>query len=222
MNTLQEYSLLSATGPFLWPLLLLSTLVLVYLFERTHYLHKGQINARDFLEGIKNNLRQGHAVEALTVCEETPGPMPRIVKAILLHSSESEARMRIAAENAALLEVPPLERRVGTIAAMAKLAPLLGLTGTVIALLKAFLEMRDQGHYATADAFAAHTVSALSTTALGLVIAIIAHLGHHFLQGRIRAIVHDMEWTAHSTIQFVCYELPADKRPNLAIQHEGA
>lgn len=208
-----DFSLLANGGPFIWPLFILSFVGFVLVIERTLFLHKGQIRAQDFLEGIKNNLRQRRLVEALTVCEEAPGPVPRIVKSILLHSRQSEARMRSAAEEAAILELPLLERRIGTIAAIAKIAPLLGLIGTVIALLKAFLKMHAQGHYATADAFAGDIAGALCATALGLIIAALAHLGHHFLCGRVRSLAHDIEWAAHSTIQFICHELPAESRP---------
>jgi biopolymer transport protein ExbB len=213
MTPLQEFSLFTATGPFVWPLLLLSLLALVFFFERAHFLHKGQIRAGEFLRGIKNALSQGHLVEALTACEETPGPIPRIVKAILLRTRDGEAGMRSAAESAAILEIPALERRVGTIAAAAKLAPLLGFTGTLFALTRAFLHMQGQGHYATADAFAADIASALAVTALGLMLSVLAHLAHHFLYGRVRSIVHDMEWAAHETIQFICHELPDPAPP---------
>ncbi len=212
-ETVSEFSLIADGGPLVWPLFLLSLIGFVLVVERTLFLHKGQIRAREFLDGIKNNLRQRRLVEALTVCEEAPGPVPRIVKAVLLHSRESEARMRAAAEEAALLELPLLERRIGTIGAIAKLAPLLGLIGTVIALLRAFLEMHGQGRYASADVFAGDVAGALSTTALGLIIAALAHLGHHFLLGRVRAIVHDIEETAHAAIRFLCCELPDESRP---------
>ncbi|MDR2982176.1 MAG: MotA/TolQ/ExbB proton channel family protein [Puniceicoccales bacterium] len=217
-NSSQNFSLLLDGGPLIWPLLALSLLGFVFVVERTLFLHKGQIRARDFLEGIKNNLRQGRVVEALTVCEEAPGPIPRIVKAILLHAKDGEGRMRCAAEEAALLELPVLERRIGTIAAIAKLAPLLGLIGTIIGLLRAFLTMQNAGHYSSADAFAGDIASALAATALGLIIAALAHLGHHFLTGRVRSIVHDMEWVAQSIIQFSCYELPAEIRPRPVVQ----
>ena len=45
---------------------------------------------------------------------------------------------------------------------------------------------------------------ALLTTAFGLMIAIMAHIAHHFLHGRVRALVHDMEYTGHELIQFMC------------------
>ncbi|MDR2863495.1 MAG: MotA/TolQ/ExbB proton channel family protein [Puniceicoccales bacterium] len=219
--SLREFSLFSEAGPLAWPLLLISLVVLVFFVERTHFLHRGQIRAGEFLEGIKNNIRQHRLVEALTVCEEAPGPVPRIVKSILLHASEGEARMRSAAAEAAILEIPVMERRVGTIAAMAKLAPLLGLIGTVIALMRAFLAMYARGHYATADAFAHDIAAALGTTALGLIIAAFAHIAHHFLKGRVRSIIYDMERSAHSVIQFLCHELPVENRPRAVVQHES-
>ncbi|MDR3228979.1 MAG: MotA/TolQ/ExbB proton channel family protein [Puniceicoccales bacterium] len=209
MNDTQEFSLVASAGPLVWPLLVLGALAVVFFIERLHYLHRGQIRAAEFLEGIKNSLRQSRLVEALTVCEEAPGPVPRVVKAILLRATGSEERMRSAAAEAALLEVPALERRVGALAAIAKLAPLLGLAGTVFALLRAFLAMRAHGHYATADAFAGDVAAALAVTAMGLVLAALAHLAHHFLCDRVRSLLHDIEWSAQHLIQFVLHELPA-------------
>jgi biopolymer transport protein ExbB len=52
---------------------------------------------------------------------------------------------------------------------------------------------------------------ALLTTAFGLLIAVMAHIAHHFLAGRVRALVHDMEYTGHALIQFLNY--PEDDNP---------
>ncbi|MDR1817016.1 MAG: MotA/TolQ/ExbB proton channel family protein [Puniceicoccales bacterium] len=208
-SNLESLSIVSAAGPLAWPLLLLGLIGLVFFVERTLFLHSGQIRAGEFLAGIKNNLREGRLNEALTHCNGAPGPVPRVIKAVLHRAGEGEQRMRLAAEEAALLEVPALERRVGTLLAIAKIAPLLGLTGTVFALLRAFLDMRSQGHYATADAFASDIAAALAVTALGLVVAALAHLAHHFLAARVRAILHDIEWAAHGVLAFVCTEMPA-------------
>lgn len=206
-----EFSVLSNGGPLLFPLLGVSLLALVFIVERTLFLHRGRIRAAEFLDGVRNNLRHGRLVEALTACEQAPGPVARVVKACLLHTKSGETRMRAAAEEAGLLELPVLERRIGTIAAVAKLAPLLGMLGTVIALLRAFLSLRSTGHYASADQFAGDIAGALVTTAAGLGISAVAHLGVHFLNGRVRAIVHDIEWASVACIRFVCHELPAER-----------
>lgn len=202
-----QFYFLSDGGPFVWTLLGIALFGLAFLIERGVYLHRMQIPSGDFLNGLKNNLRKGRYVEALTVCENTEGPVARVVKAILLHRGESEERMRLAAEEAAIAEIPALERRAGTINAFAKIAPLVGLAGTVFALLRAFLHMNSAGHYATADLFSADIAQALSATGLGLVVAIVLHLGHHFIAERIRALTYEIDKTAIAVISFLNYEI---------------
>lgn len=208
-GTFENFSLVGDGGPFVWLLLVLGFVGLLFIVERVIYLHRGQIRATAFVEGVCTNLRNGRFLEALTVCEDTPGPVSRVIKAILLHAKEGEARMRIAAEEAALLEIPVLERRAGTVRALAKIAPLIGLAGTVFAILRAFLAMRASGHYASADAFAGDIASALAATGIGLCLAVIFHFGHHFICGRIRAITSDIDRAAVAMIRFVCYEKDA-------------
>lgn len=202
-----QFYFLSDGGPFVWVLLAIGIFGLVFLIERGLYLHRRQIPSREFLGGIFNNLRKGRYIEALTICENTEGPVARVVKAILLHRTEDEARMRLAAEEAAIAEIPALERRAGTLNTLAKIAPLVGFAGTVFALLRAFLHMNAAGHYATIDLFSADIARALTATGLGLVIAIVLHLGHHFIAGRIRALTYDIDKTAISVIRFLNYEI---------------
>lgn len=198
----------------MWVLLGLSIFGLVIFFERTLYLHRGQIRSADFLDGIKNLLRKNRSVEALTVCEETPGPLARIVKTALLHQGKPEPAVRRAIQAAALLEVPLLERRIGALAMVARVAPLVGLFGTLVASVEILYGLNVEGAYADSGDYAGLLAQALITTATGVGIAIIAYLAHQFLQGRARALVHDIEFVGHHLIQFLFHdledELPAE------------
>ncbi len=123
--------------------LLLLALVGIFLFvERVIYLHRGQIRSTAFLNGIKNILAKRRLVEALTVCEETPGPVAAVVKAALLHADEPAESMRFHVQEAAIVELPALERRLGAIAAIAQVAPLVGLLGTVLGMVSTFLAVQ--------------------------------------------------------------------------------
>lgn len=195
----------------MWPLLVISILGFVFFVERTLFLHKGQIRSTAFLDGIKNLVRKRRLLEALTVCEETPGPVPVVVKAALLNHDKPEARMRAAVQEAAIVEVPVLERRIGTVAAIAKIAPLLGLLGTVVAMLQGFYALHEEGAYANAASVSGYVAQALITTATGLAISTMAYLAHHFLYGRVRALIHDMEWVGNDIMQFLLYELPEEE-----------
>ncbi len=209
-----DLTIVEKGGLIVWPLLLISFIGTVLFVERILYLHKGQIKAHDFLTGLKNLLQKRRLIEALTVCEETPGPVPNVVKAALLHYDEDESKMRNAIQEAALIEIPNLERRIGSIAAIARIGPLLGLLGTTIGVLKAFQELHDSGAYSHVNIMSIGVGEALISTALGLSIASIAYLAHHFLHGRMRAIIHDMEWAGHDIMQFLLRGLPDDNTEN--------
>lgn len=188
-------------GPVMYPLLFVSLLGFVLFIERSLYLHKGQIGTQDFLSGIKNLVRKKRLVEALTLCEDTPGPMARIVKSALLQYGESRESIRAAIQSAAIVEIPTLERRIGTIAALARVAPLLGFLGTLIAALQALYSL--ESFNGDSGVLSKLLAQALVTSASGLAIAVMAMLAYHFLSGRVRALVHDFEWVGHDIHEFL-------------------
>lgn len=191
-------------GPVMYPLLFVSLLGFVLFIERSLYLHKGQIGTEDFLSGIKNLVRKGRLVEALTLCEDTPGPLARIVKSALLHYGESRDAVRSAIQSAAIVEIPSLERRIGTIGALAKVAPLLGFLGTLIAALQAVYGL--ESFNGDSGIFSRLLAEALITSASGIAISVMAMLAYHFLMGRVRALVHDFEWVGHDIFVFLTTE----------------
>jgi biopolymer transport protein ExbB len=200
-----DFNLYAQGGPMLGLLLGLGLLAAVIFVERVLYLHRGQIRSTAFLDGIRNILAKGRLVEALTVCEETPGPVAAVVKAALLHAEDDADQMRFYVQEAALVELPALERRLGAIAAIAQVAPLVGLLGTVLGLMTIYRAF-EHGDYVTAGALSHGLWQALLSTAGGLMLAIPAHLAHHFLSGRVRAIVRDMEWAGNEIMKYLLTE----------------
>lgn len=183
--------------------LLMAAVVVVLFIERTLYLHRGQIPTKPFIDGIKNTLERRRLVEALTLCEETPGPVAAVVKAALLHAGQNAEKMRYAVQEAAVVEIPALERRLGSIAAIGQVAPLVGLLGTVLGLVTTFHAFMQGGSYATATALASGLWQALIVTAGSLLVGIPAHLAYHFLSGRVRALVRDVEWAGNEMMRYL-------------------
>ena len=201
--TAYSYSVFAKGGPVMWLLFLLGLTAVVIFIERALFLHRGQIRSTEFLDGIKNLLLKNRLMEALTVCEETPGPVAKVVKAGLRHATADEQAMRFAVQEAALVEIPVLERRISAVAAIAQIAPLFGLLGTLLGMIRTFWLFNQGGNYATPAALAGGMWEALLTAAAGLVVAIPAHLGRHFLAGRVRALVQDMEWAGNELMRFL-------------------
>jgi biopolymer transport protein ExbB len=208
-----DFSLLMRGGPMMVVLLVMAVAGLVLFAERTLFLHRGQIPSTAFLDGIKNILAKRRVMEALTVCEETPGPVAAVVKAALLHVHDEELKMRFAVQEAGIVEIPALERRLGSIAAIAQVAPLVGLLGTVLGMVTTFHAFMTGGlEYATARALADGMWQALLVTGGSLIVAIPAHLASHFLGGRVRSIVRDVEWAGNEIMRY----LQVDYRATLA------
>jgi biopolymer transport protein ExbB len=204
-----QISLLERGGPVMWVLLSLGVLALVLFVERLLYLHRGQIRSTEFLDGVKNILAQRRMAEAVTVCEEAPGPVAAVVKAALLHAGDDEVSLRYAVQDAAVTELPALERRLGALAAIAQIAPLVGLLGTVLGMTTTFRAFMEGGQYATAQALAGGMWQALLTAGAALALAIPAHLAHHLLHGRVRAIVRDVEWAGNEIMRYLLVDYRA-------------
>ena len=193
----------------MWPLVVLSLLGFILFIERTLYLHKNHIRTDPFLSGVKNLLSKRRLVEALTVCEETPGPVVNVIKAALVNHDKDAEQIRSAVQAAALIQIPNLERRIGSIGAIARISPLLGLLGTVVGMIQTFYELQVHGAYAHVGVLAGGIRQALITTASGLAIAIMATLAYHFLSSRVRAMIHEMEWAANDIMEFLGQGLPS-------------
>jgi len=181
-------------GIVMWPMFLMSLAALAVFIERVLFLHRNQIRSREFLAGIENTLKKGRLVEALTVCQDTPGPAAAMVKAGLMSFRKSDEEIRESVREAAIVELGPIKRRVGAMAAISYAAPIFGLLGTLIGLIDAFSQYEAQGVYLNAGFLSGSMWQALISTATGLALSAVCILGHHFLTGRILSIVHEMEW----------------------------
>ena len=196
-------------GPVAWPLLGLAVFGITVFFERTTFFQKVQINASDFLDGIINLLKKNRSLEALTLCEETPGPVAALVRAALLHRNSSKQEIQEAIQSVAMLEIPTLAKRQRLLGTVAGLSPMLGLLGSVLACLDSLQRLGTQD--ATVNLNPDFS-SALLTTALGLSIAMLAYCGKEFLRSRVDSIIRDMEWSAHGIYRYLTLEAQGDQQ----------
>src|SRR5881275_1625898 len=136
--------LLEDGGPMAWLLLLMSAVVLVVFIERLLHYHRAQINSMEFLNGVRNVLKRENVVEALSICDATPGPVARLVKIAILSRERGRDGVREALEEAGLLEVPALEEKLNLLATIAQIAPLMGLLGTALGFIAIFTELQNK------------------------------------------------------------------------------
>tara|TARA_Y100000588_G_scaffold301790_1_gene323812 strand:- start:980 stop:1636 length:657 start_codon:yes stop_codon:yes gene_type:complete len=205
-------------GPVTWPLLGMSVFGFLVFFERTTFFHKVQINASDFLDGIINLLKKNRFLEALTLCEETRGPVAALVRVALLQRNSSKQELQEAIQSVAMLEIPTLSKRQRLLGTVAGLSPMLGMLGSVLACLDS---LQIIGSSATSANFNPDFSSALLTTALGLSIGMLAYCGKEFLRSRVDSIIRDMEWSAHGIYSYLTLKSQSDKQTSASFVSES-
>src|SRR3989454_5139145 len=172
-------ALLANGGVMLWLILLTSAVAVAVFIERFLHFHRAQINSMEFLNGVRTVLKRDNVVEALSICDATPGPVARLVKMAILNRDHGRDRVREALEEAGLAEVPRLEEKLNLLATIAQLAPLLGLLGTVLGFMRTFEGMEAAGLNAHLDQLSNGIWKALICAAAGLAVGIPAHPGYH-------------------------------------------
>ena len=199
-------TLLAHGAPVIWLILIAAATAIVVFIERALFCHRSQINSAEFLNGVRTVINRENVVEAISICDATPGPVARLVKAAILNRDKGRERVREAVEEAGLVEVPRLEEKLNLLATIAQIAPLLGLLGTILGFMGVFSQLQSDGLYAHISG--EHSLAdgiwhALICAASGIAVAIPAHAGYNYLVSRVNKIVVDMEQAAFEIVNIV-------------------
>lgn len=190
----------------MWPIMACSIVGAVLFFERIFHLHRAQIKSSDFLNGIYTIVNRGNTAEAVSICDQTPGPVAHMVRTALLHSDESPEALKQTIGKAGLGEIPRLEKNLGGLLTVAQIAPLLGLMGTVVGLIRIFMVMEQHAPLAEIGDISAGVWQALTTTAFGICVSVPAFAGYNFLLSRVETITLNMEYAAAEIYHFLVYD----------------
>ena len=188
-------------GPIMW-VILAGSLIAVFVFlKKVFQFHREEINVRELLRGLFNVLKRDGFVEAITLCDNTPGPAARLLGAAILAYERGDEDIRQAIDDAALEEMPKLERHINLLGTIGFVMPLIGFLGTVLGMMRAFQVA------ANAEALSAERISeavnmALITTASALVVAIPCYIAYNYLAARGNSITLDMEKASLEIMNF--------------------
>lgn len=185
--------LLSHGGKMMWLLFAAGALAATLFLERWLHYHREQINSLEFIAGVRNVLKRDNVVEAISICDATPGPVARLVKIAILNRDRDRDIVRETLEDAGRVEVARLEERLPLLGTIAQIAPIMGLLGTVIGFIDVFRALQTHGLNAPPDLLAGGVWQALVCTGAGLAIAIPSYAGYNYLLTRVNDIVVDME-----------------------------
>ncbi|MBS1623401.1 MAG: MotA/TolQ/ExbB proton channel family protein, partial [Bacteroidetes bacterium] len=139
---------------------------------------------------------------ALNLCRSTNTPIARLLEKGIKRLGRPIKEIESAVENTGRLEIYKLERNLSYIGIIAVIAPMFGFVGTVWGVIKIFynLSMADN---ISISLVAGGLYAKMITSAAGLVVGIVAHIGYHYLSAMIDRVSYQIESTAVDFIDLI-------------------
>lgn len=184
-------------GFIIYPLLLCSVIGLSIVIEKSLALRRKKVIIPEMVNILNNIKGPGDIGLALSICEKHRGSFANIIRVGLENRDLPREEIKEALSDRGRQEVHHLEKGLVILETIAGIAPLLGLLGTVIGILKVFNVISIIG-VGQATEMAGGISEALITTIVGLSIGIPAVVGCNFFTNKAESLVLDIE--KHSSV----------------------
>jgi len=189
-------------GVFMYPIIFCSIIALAVFLERLWVLRRKHILPDEFIRNVGELLRQQKVSEALFLCQGDTSSISNIFAAGLKNIGRGMWLVKEAVEDRGGREAVILEKRVGILATIANLTPLLGLLGTVWGMIKTFNVISIQG-VGDPAALSGGIAEALITTATGLCVAIPTLVCHRIIRDKAESLIFEMEENSLKIIEIM-------------------
>ena len=182
-------------GIWMYLILAVSIFAIGITIERFIFLFfKYNINAEAFMAQIQKLVMADNIDRAIKLCNAAPSrALPRVIKAGLTRANKGEIEIQNAIEEATLEVVPKVQKRTPALGALANIATLLGLLGTIIGLIAAFEALEKATPENKQRMLARGIALAMNTTAFGLMVAIPTMLAQLILAGMTKKILDEID-----------------------------
>jgi biopolymer transport protein ExbB len=184
--------LLLKGGPVMYPLALLLVLSIFFFFERWISIRKASQIDPNFMNIIKDNVYTGNVSAARSLAKNTPNPVARMIDKGLQRIGKPIDAIEKSMENVGKLEVYNMERNLSVLSLVYGVAPMFGFLGTIIGMLQLFYSINSTGEFTPAQ-IAGGIYTKMITSATGLIIGLLAYVGHNFLNAQIDKTINKME-----------------------------
>ena len=172
-------------GPVMYPILACSILSLAVVIERLIVLLRRNVDPDELLEDVKYAVEAGRIIEGVQIAKRSRSPISNLIVAALTNIGKSRSEIEEIVQAAGDQEVRRLEKNMAVLELIVTVAPMLGLLGTVIGIIKSFNVFGMTGGLADPAILGIGIAEALITTAAGLIVAIPTQAMYTYLSGLI-------------------------------------
>lgn len=191
-NKISLFSLLQKGGYIMYPLYLLLVIAIYVFFERIIAIKKAGTIDPKFMLIIRDNIISGNLVAAKTLAKNTDNPVAKMIEKGVMRIGKPLDAIEKSMENVGKLEMYSMERNLNVLSLVAGIAPMFGFLGTIIGMVQLFYGIASTGEY-TLNTIAGGIYTKMITSATGLIIGLIAYVGHNYLTTQIDKTANKME-----------------------------
>ncbi len=205
---MNAWELIRMGGPLMVPIVLCSLFALGIVIEKFIYFATIQTDETQLKANVFGFLKDNKIKEALELCDANPSPIAKILKAGVLKFGAPREEIKENMEDTGLFEIPKLESRLGVLATIAHITPLLGLLGTMTGMAACFhtIQVRAASlKSVTPGDLAGGIRAALITPVAGLMVAIPAFVAYNYFLSRVNRFILEMEKAATELVNFICH-----------------
>jgi biopolymer transport protein ExbB len=186
------WEIVLAGGPFMWPIILCSVIAAAIVLERLWTLQQRRVVPPDLTRRIWQLVEAGQVNDKVIAALEANSPLGKLLATGLANRHRPREVMMERLEDDGRHVAHDLDRFLNTLGTIAGVAPLLGLLGTVMGIIKAFNAIY-AGGLGDPRLLSGGISEALVTTAAGLCVAIPSYVAYRYLRGRVDSIVVQIE-----------------------------
>ena len=188
------FYLLREGGALMIPLALCSLLLVYVFFERWFVVKKaGQLDAT-FMSRVRDNVTSGNLTAARALAKNTNGPVARMIEKGISRVGKPIDHIEKSMEATGKLEVYQLEKNLSILSTLAGIAPMFGFLGTIAGMIILFFNIQHQGF--SLENIAGGIYTKMVTSAVGLIIGLLAYIAYNYFNAQINKNVNRMEAAA--------------------------
>ena len=183
---------ITAGGPFMWPLLACSVLIISISIEKLWFLQTRLVSPNGLSKQVSNLLDNDLITKKQSIEISSLSSLGFLLVNCIKYRNLPRENLESKIEEKALEVKYNLERRLSMLGTIATISPLLGLLGTVVGMIIAFTGLTETSG-ANPDLLAAGISQALITTAFGLLIAVPGLVLHKFFEQKINYLLISLQ-----------------------------
>ncbi len=213
----EVFALISKGGWLMIPIIVCSIVGLAIFLERLWHLQRNRILPARFLEVVSRLLQEGRFADAEALCHQNDSPVAAVLGAGIRYAGQDRDLIKEVMEESGRREIYFMERFTGALGSIATIAPLLGLLGTVIGMIRMFQRVvgaaQESQSMVDVGLLAEGIWQALMTTAAGLTVAIPVYLAYRYVLGRVDRYAIEIEDVGLRAVEMLVpqNQAPADR-----------